>query len=430
MRSAIGLLFVGSLIVTAACTGPAEDAGDTAEGEIRARPEPKPLATRTEAFDLTTTDGMTLQGRLDVPVAAPPAGGWPLVLVLEGSGAIDVDFTAVVPPTTPDACGGASPDGVKPDGTSVPCYKVDQSLATRIAALGMAVARIGKRGTMVDAQNPFVVHTDMDQHGTSTLTNRVSDVERLVAKLAADQRLSTAKPYLWGISEGTAVSAIYAAANPARVGGLVLVGPVLESVKDLYFHQSVGVQYDQLLGVADRDGDRRISKDEYASANLFANPPDWAYPDPAFRDSLQTYMKIGRPAAFETFDTNADGVIERTELDARLYDDLWRPYVKAVADGDAAALALYDDNSVAQLREEFAKPSLAPLLFGLEVPISLIVGKSDRNTPASQLDWFMPAARAKGRTNIVSEVVEGHHNGPAHVEAGLARIKALGWPNP
>jgi pimeloyl-ACP methyl ester carboxylesterase len=430
--------------VLVACTAPSSTTDESTAAETASA---SPLATMTEAFDLPVDDGITLQGKLDLPTAPVPQGGWPLIVLLEGSGPIDVDFTSLVPnadktPRNPEDCKGAGPDGVRPDGTSVPCYKNDQLYATRAAALAMAVARVGKRGVTLDAENPFLVHKDMAVHGTGTLTKRVADVGALVRHLAQDPRLDTSRVYLWGVSEGSAVSELFASQNTARVGGLILVGPVLESVKDLYRFQTVTVQFDQLLAVADADGDRRVTKEEYASAQethqLFANPKDWSFTDPVFRDVLATYGRLGRPATFETFDENHDGTIDRFEVDSRLDQDFWQPFVDAVERNDAASAALYDtDNSVAQLRDEFATPSLAPKLFAMDFPITVIVGERDLNTPASQLDWFVPAAAAAGRSNISTTVIEnkivqgyatGHHYGPGHVDRVIARLGELHWP--
>jgi pimeloyl-ACP methyl ester carboxylesterase len=379
---------------------------------------------------------------MDLPTEPAPAGGWPVLVISEGSGFIDVDFTLLVPPAKPEDCLGAGPDGKRPDGSPVPCYKVDQLYATRAAGLGMAVVRLGKRGVTLDPANPFLVHTDHALHGTGTLSKRVSDLAALVAHLGKDSRLSTQQVYLWGISEGSAVSSLYASANPKRAGGLILVGPVLESIKDLYRFQTVTLQFDQLLAIADADGDRRVSRSEYQSVNLYANPKDWSFSDPVYRDVLQAYARIGRPASFDTFDADHDGVIDRFEMDTRLDEDLWAPLLDAVARGDATAAALYDqDNSVAQLREGFATPSVAPKLFALDVPITVIVGERDLNTPASQLDWFVPAAAAARRTNIETIVVKnellpdgktwtGHHYGPVHVDRVISRIQELHWAAP
>jgi pimeloyl-ACP methyl ester carboxylesterase len=393
--------------------------------------------TTTESFDLEVEPGLSLQAKLDLPSGPAPVGGWPLIVMLEGSGAIDVDFTSVVPPTKPEDCVGAGPDGKRPDGSDVPCYKIDQLYATQVASLGMAVARLGKRGVTVDAKNPFVVRKDMAVHGTGTLSKRTADAEVLLKRLARDRRLASERFYFWGISEGTLVSTLFASQHPERVGGLVLVGPVLETTRDVFRFQSVTLQFDQLLAVADADEDRRVSRKEYEGANLFANPRDYSWSDPVFRDVLQTYAHLGRPATFDTFDVDHDGSLDRLELDTVLDRDLWNPLLDAVARGDAATAAEYDSgNSLAQLREQLALPSIAPKLFALDVPIRIVVGERDLNTPASQLDWFLPAAAAASRSNIQAYVVpneqssfgaQGHHYGPGHVARVIADIRELGW---
>jgi pimeloyl-ACP methyl ester carboxylesterase len=284
----------------------------------------------------------------------------------------------------------------------------------------------------------------MARHGTGTLSKRAADIGALVERFSQDPRFNTTQVYFWGVSEGTAVSTLFASQNASRTGGLILVGPVLESVKDIYRFQTVTVQFDQLLAVADTDGDRRVSKSEYEAANehgtLYANPKDWSFTDPVFRDVLKTYQGLRHPATFDTFDANHDGSIDRVEMDTRLDQDLWAPLLDAVARSDASTAALYDpDNSVAQLSEEFATPSLAPKLFALSIPITVIVGQRDLNTPAAQLDWFVPAAAAAGRNDISTTVIPnellpdgrtwtGHHYGPRHVDRVIERLGELHWP--
>jgi pimeloyl-ACP methyl ester carboxylesterase len=389
---------------------------------------PGTLGSATESFPLTTDDGVVLQAKLDVPVAEPPAGGWPLLVILEGAGAIDVDSTTVTAPNKPEDCKDAAPDGALPGGATALCTKADQILATRLAGLGFAVARMGKRGVTVDHDNPFVIHKDLNVMGSGTMSRRVRDTTALLAHFASDGRVDARTAYLWGVAEGTAVAALYASANPTRVAGMILAGPVIDSMKDLSLYANVGVKYDQLLAVADTNGDRRISKDEYEQANVYADPPGFAPGDPTFRDSLLTYQRLGRAVTFATFDGDGDGMIDRTDLESRLMSDLWLPELAAVDQGDSAKAAVLDtDDSLAQLHEAFAMPPLAGALLALDLPITIIVGDHDLVTPAAQLDWFVPRATAAGRTKLVTRIVDGHQYGKAHEDAGVGRIVELGW---
>jgi pimeloyl-ACP methyl ester carboxylesterase len=373
-------------------------------------------------------DGVTVEGKRDLPIAPPPSAGWPVLLVVEGEARADVDGTVVAPPALPDDCRGAGPDGVRSDGTSVACTKVDQALAARIAGLGMAVFRMGARGVTLDPANPFQVHIDPATRGTATLSRRAADVSALAAHLAGDTRFDAAHTYVWGVSEGTAVASVYAAGKPAGFAGAVLIGPVLASPQDLAFHRAVGVQFDQLLAVADADGDRRVSASEYAAANLFADPPGFRAGDPTFRDTLRAYMRLGRTTTFAAFDEDGDGSLARTEVEARLLEDLWLPELAAVAAKDAAKVALFDpDHSLAQLTEDFAAPAPANALLALDVPLTLLVGKDDLRTPASQFDWFVPRAMMAGRMVLVAQVIDGH-GGKALEDAGVTRLVELGWP--
>src|SRR6185295_4765493 len=128
----------------------ANSAADDAQTESAATDVSPTRPTTSEGFDLQVEPGLSLQAKLDMPSGPTPAGGWPLIVMLEGSGTIDVDFTLLVPPTKAEDCVGAGPDGTRADGSHVDCYKIDQLYATQVASLGFAVARLGKRGVTDD----------------------------------------------------------------------------------------------------------------------------------------------------------------------------------------------------------------------------------------------------------------------------------------
>lgn len=365
----------------------------------------------SQSFSVATHDGLTLQGKLDVPKGATKL---PVIIILQGAGPLNVDM-AVVEHNNPKAV----------------CYKgwendcrIDKHLAQKLAALGFAVVRLGKRGTWVDENNPNWVRVNYEENSTSTLSARMKDLDALLLKLEKFKEIDINQIHLVGVSEGTIIAQKSMPVLKGRLKSLVLVGAVLGSGLDLYRTQIADISFDLLLKVADKNNNGIISKEEYNLESLMKIPAGYDYFSPAFFRTLKDLTVIGVTPTFAYFDKNQDAFLVRHEVQEKVHKELFERVVSAVQSGKRESLtAIVDDdysynyNSLEQFQDWFAEPSKAASLSRSSIPVTVLFGENDYNTSPRQLDWFLPMVWAQNNSKVVGRtVVEEGHYGPKLAE--------------
>jgi pimeloyl-ACP methyl ester carboxylesterase len=385
---------------------------------------------RTERFDLSvdTFNGtdLVLDGRIDLP---DNPNGAPVLFIQEGSGPADADFSFLIP-LSPHL----STERCKTFGDVVrdQCrVRFDKYVSQqKIVPRGMAVVRVGKRGVRMD-QSDQPLPINLDQHKTSTLSNRLGDLEKLVAFISQKYpQLNTNAIFLWGVSEGTVISTMYATAHPADVAGMILIAAVLDDLRWIDHFQNVDVIWRQLLKVADLDHDGKISRAEFIPENLTKKPDPTNWIAPTFAEALDNLKFLNVDPTFGFFDLNKDGFIEESELREQLETYYWRPKVSAVDANDLAGFALLPDNvdfSLVQYRQYFSYGRNGDFILQLKMPIAIFIGNGDLNCPAVQLEWLNPLVQQSGKTNVTTHVENDYHYGHHLAMAAIAKMSALGW---
>lgn len=372
-----------------------------------------------EPFIFETYDGYTIDGRLTYEEGAQHL---PTVVIVTGSDPIDADLT-LPPEVLP----------YLPPGVGLKAHKL---VAEELAAMGFTVVRTGNRGCFVD-QPP-----DLDAFHTNTVTNRMLDTVKLIWAIHDFPQVNMGRLYLYGFSEGNMVNTILMSLVPKAkplinaIKGIIMVGPVIEDLQSIVHFQGVEVQYDQLVkvytaqgvppeafanGVAQQFFDITVEIEPGVFVPLLALPPTpgWVPPDPYFGERWETYLRAGIPPTFDHFDTDQDGFVQRDELEYSLETELYDPLVSAVLSGDEEGVAIYGEGggvySLAQYQDWFIRynrPHWRPLdrLYKVpqQIPVAILVGENDINTPASQLDLLDMSKLP----NVVTEIVpEEHHYG-------------------
>lgn len=375
--------------------------------------------------DTLDGDPIVLDGRIDRPATPGP---WPVVIMSLGSGPSDVDLIMNVPGVPPDVCRNHEGEVVAPQ---MMCrWRFWEMTAQTLAKQGIAVVRIGKRGVRL-AKNGNPRPPNMKQHGTGTVSKRVADVEKLVAYLRETQpELNMDGYYLYGASEGSVISTVYATKHPSEVKGMVFIGAVLDGLEEIFHFQAVTIQWTQLLKQADANKDGTIEKKEFDLTALIQSSGFMG--EPIFSHRIKNYLSLGAKISFEYFDQDSDGTLEKDELLKRLDEDLWEPSLKAIKTGDRELFAKVDPdagvNSFEQVKEWFEMEDTGKLLLTLDIPTSIFFGTRDINTPPAQLDWFLPLAKSLGKDRLFyTELAEDGHAGPNLTAAAAKRIEALGW---
>jgi len=185
-------------------------------------------------FDMPVPHGpdgkdVLLQGRVNVPKNFDSKTGR-VVIIFSGSLPNDVEFTS-----------GPSNGEL---------YKMEQAMAERLAAEGVMVIRVAKRGTRLPYPGAPRAErlVDIEAHKTSTLTERVADGGRIIQFAIQNlnpalmenhlPELNMANLHLLGLSEGGATAIMLGVADRLsganRVKSVTLIGPAASSMIEVY----------------------------------------------------------------------------------------------------------------------------------------------------------------------------------------------------
>ena len=204
-----------------------------------------------EAVTIPMEGGWSAKGELTYPKGA--RGRLPVVVLLHGSGQNDMDQTL-----TPDVA-------------------TFNTVARSVSRSGFAVLRFNKRGVVgvgpVLSDNPAFLDPDKPYEQT------VRDAAAAVRFAGRSKRVDPAKVFLLGHSEGTQVAGnlvahtrAYGIAEPA---GVVAMGVVHGTPRQVLYYQAVGRTLGQLHEEFDFDGDGQLNATE-VSEGLIGLPDDVA----------------------------------------------------------------------------------------------------------------------------------------------------------
>ncbi|GLY99983.1 alpha/beta fold hydrolase [Actinoplanes sp. NBRC 103695] len=289
-----------------------------------------------ESVTITMDGGWSAKGELTYPKGA--RGRLPVVVLLHGSGHNDMDQTLA------------------------PGVATFRSVARSVSGSGFAVLRFNKRGVVgvgpVLSDNPKFLDPDKPYEQT------VRDAAAAVRFAGRSKRVDPARVFLLGHSEGTQVVGnlvadprLYGIAKPA---GVVAMGVVHGTPREVIYYQAVGRTLGQLHEEFDGDGDGLLSATE-VSGGLIGLPEDVAG---QFRAMLTD------PA------TDADG-------DGRLaIDTEVEPVVRAAIGFDQFPNLPGLPESFAKYITDFGRfKTPAQELPRYDGPVLLVNGQTDTQTP-------------------------------------------------
>lgn len=194
----------------------------------------------TELVQLTAYDGYTLEGKLDLPASGSADK---LVVFVNGSG-----------PNTYD--------NRRTTGDAEFCYF--DLFAEQLTQRGIAFFRMNTRGVTPADTPPMYCEIDETAYQTYLPSNTVRDVETAIASLSTDGRLTGARVFLLGWSEGTVIAPLVAQRGNVKIDALLLAGYMNDRMEDVLTWQQTGgssmVFYRQYFNT---DGDDSISPAEF-----------------------------------------------------------------------------------------------------------------------------------------------------------------------
>ena len=198
----------------------------------------QPFIQTVKYRDLVIDLGNGIQTNAQLTIPAVGNGPFPGVLLVAGSGAIDMNETL-------------SPD-------SKPFWQIAQYLSER----GFAVLRYDKRGVGANSQ---IIDTNI--WGNLTFDDLKNDAEIALGVLTQQPEVDPTKITLIGHSEGTIIAPRIVIdqenkTNATTIKNVVLMGSAATTMADLAHYQKVGIVLEYMHQVLDKNGTGSISVEE------------------------------------------------------------------------------------------------------------------------------------------------------------------------
>jgi uncharacterized protein len=236
LNSKASILSLGLLIVVA--TFSSSILSNSTSNDYSTSALAQPFVQTIKYRDLVIDLGNGIQTNAQLTIPAVGNGPFPGVLLVAGSGAIDMNETL-------------SPD-------SKPFWQISQYLSER----GFAVLRYDKRG--VGANSQII---DSNIWGNLTFNDLKNDAEIALGVLIQRPEVDPSKITLIGHSEGTLIAPRIVIdqeneTNATTIKNIVLMGSAATTMADLAYYQKVGVVLDYMHQVLDKNGTGSISVQE------------------------------------------------------------------------------------------------------------------------------------------------------------------------
>lgn len=349
MFSGIGLLLASLLALSPLTSLPQA---------VQAAP-PVPACT-SERMTIPSFDGYPLAGKLYLPRGQNPQA---LVVYVNGSGPNTYENTRALTEDT--------------------TFSYFDLVAQGFTGQNAAFFSYSTRGVAPGSEPPYYCTIDPDAYQTYLPDNSVRDVAAIVTALRQDPRLSRARVYLLGWSEGTMIAP--KAAQIVPVDGLLLAGYVNGTMREtLDWQQNGGSSMVTYCLYFDTDGDGAVSRAEYEA-------------DPyGVRGALGLDQ-----TAFPDLDVDGDGKLTAADFSLLLAPTRQTLYA-AIDRGDDAWLAQnYPVRlTTAWFRAHDAFPPNRDMLTTLDIPITIFQGEADANVPVQDTREIQAQFAACGKTNL------------------------------
>ena len=325
---------------------------------VQAAP-PVPACT-SERMTIPSFDGYPLAGKLYLPRGQNPQA---LVVYVNGSGPNTYENTRALTEDT--------------------TFSYFDLVAQGFTGQNAAFFSYSTRGVAPGSEPPYYCTIDPDAYQTYLPGNSVRDVAAIVTALRQDPRLSRARVYLLGWSEGTMIAP--KAAQIVPVDGLLLAGYVNGTMREtLDWQQNGGSSMVTYCLYFDTDGDGAVSRAEYEA-------------DPyGVRGALGLDQ-----TAFPDLDVDGDGKLTAADFSLLLAPTRQTLYA-AIDRGDDAWLAQnYPVRlTTAWFRAHDAFPPNRDMLTTLDIPITIFQGEADANVPVQDTREIQAQFAACGKTNL------------------------------
>jgi hypothetical protein len=234
----IGLLLIAILVLS--CL-----AATISKGQQTALAQPFIQTIKYRNLVIDLGNGLKTNAQLTLPAVGN--GPYPGVLLIPGSGAVDMNETLAK--------------------KAKPFWQISQYLTER----GFVVLRYDKRGI---GANSTIINSNV--WGNVTVNDLIHDAERALNVLMQQPEVDPKGISIIGHSEGTVIAPRVVIDNLMKVRNIVLIGVVAENISKLLYFQvvSTSLRYAEQVLDHNHTGVRsilQIAKDPFARALLHAN---------------------------------------------------------------------------------------------------------------------------------------------------------------
>jgi alpha-beta hydrolase superfamily lysophospholipase len=247
------------------------------------------------------------------------------------------------------------------------------------------------RGIRTGDKPPKFEVVDRKVYDTSTLDNKVRDVQSAISAVRDQPGCSKAKIFLLGASEGSLLAAEAAAKKPTLIDGVVL-GPVLPgNLQSSLRFALIDGQFRKLLQNFDNNADGKITKNEYE----------------ADKKGFRTKTDL-RNVEFSDLDANGDGVLTVDDLKIMCKEYLDALEVKDWKKLDEWVVLSGGTRPKGWLEDHFAHAPIWKFLEPLSIPVGVFHGQDDCVCSVDEVKKLERLMLKAKKDNIQFEYFDGH----------------------
>jgi pimeloyl-ACP methyl ester carboxylesterase len=261
---------------------------------------------------------------------------------------------------------------------------------------GIAFFSYNRRGVDIGETPPLYNKIDSVKYAKYLPVSEAQDVECMISALKKDSRFEDCKIILYGISEGTVIASMVADRKNVPVDAVFLHGYAHESMYDIIKWQNEGHGVMNMVNAAfDRDGNRKISREEYESDN---------------KEAAGYKKYLFQNLSFETLDAVKDSVIDINDI--RVMREPFNAALmeKIVAGDEEWIQKNYFYLTTDWFKQHFALEANKTRLLRLDIPIYIFHGTDDASVPVENVYDLQARFGVSGKNNLHAFVFEKHNH--------------------
>ncbi|KAA6345534.1 hypothetical protein EZS27_006892 [termite gut metagenome] len=261
---------------------------------------------------------------------------------------------------------------------------------------GVAFFTYNRRGVTIGDTPPLYNKIDTLKYAKYLPVTETEDVECMLSEFRRETRFKDCKIILYGISEGTIIASMVAERKKAAIDVLFLHGYAHENMYDIMEWQNAGHGVMIVVNaVFDKDGDKKISREEYESDDKEAT----IYKGYLFQN-----------LAFDTLDVVKDNVIDVNDIRSMRASHT-ASLMEKIAEEDGEWIQKnYVYLTPEWFKQHFILEPNKSRLLRVDIPIFVFHGTDDANVPVESVYDLQSRFKTCNKSNLTIHVFEKHNH--------------------